>query len=363
MTTQVATIGGGTFGEMHLRGLTQAKRSLPIELAGLADVNADIRELRADQYDVPVYDSLDNLLASNDLHAVTIATPDHLHASIAIECLNRGIHVFVEKPMATTVEDCEAMVAAAEANDCILHVDFMKRLDPYHVELKRVVDTGGIGDIEYGYAWMEDRIEVPRDWLPKWASESSPAWFVGVHYYDMIRWMVGQDAVAVSATGVKNKLQSIGIDTYDSIQAKIVFEGGISFAVDTSWHIPDGNEAVVNQGIKIVGSDGWLTVDSQDRGARGCIRSGDAPSSMHTPNLGFFKESEVRGVTRYSGYAVDAMALFLENVLALRSGEATLSSLGDSYPTGVDGLEVTRIAVGVHESIATGGQQIQLRQT
>lgn len=253
------------------------------------------------------------------------------------------------------------MVDAARRSGRLLQVDFMKRQDLYHLELKRIVDGGGVGDVQYGYAWMEDRIEVPRDWLPGWASRSSPAWFVGVHYYDLIRWIVGANAIAVSATGVAARLRSLGIDTFDSIQAKIVFPGGVSFTVDTAWHIPDGNEAIVNQGIKVVGSDGWMTVDSQDRGARGCIKpTPDRPGAMVTPNLGFFKETWEADAPRYSGYGIDSIDGFVTNVLALEEGRVTLEDLEGSYPSGVDGLEVTKIAVAVHESVAAGGALVSL---
>ena len=243
----------------------------------------------------------------------------------------------------------------------LLQVDFMKRHDLYHAELKRIVESGGIGDIQYGYAWMEDRIEVPTAWLPSWASNSSPAWFVGVHYFDLIRWLVGQDAVAVSATGVAQRLRSIGIDTYDSIQAKIIFPGGVSFTVDSAWHLPAGNEAIVNQGIKVVGSDGWMTVDSQDRGTRGLVSSTPgAPATMLTPNLGLYKESTEAGVSRYSGYAIDSIEGFVTNVAMLERGAADLESLNGAYPSGKDGLEVTKIAVAAHRSVENGGDLVYL---
>jgi predicted dehydrogenase len=361
MTTRFATIGGGTFGEMHIRALTQRARMGDIEFVGVADLSADIRMERAASYGIATFESAEQLVETTRPDAVTVATPDHLHRDIVVDCLEQGIHVLVEKPMDVKVAGCRAMVAAAKDNERLLQVDFMKRQDLYHLELKRVVDAGSVGDVQYGYAWMEDRIEVPRDWLPSWASSSSPAWFVGVHYYDLIRWLVGRDAVAVTATGVANKLKSLGIDTYDSIQAKIMFPDGVSFTVDTAWHIPDGNEAVVNQGIKVVGSDGWLTVDSQDRGTRGCVKpSPDAPAGMITPNLGFFKEGAEAGIPRYWGYSIDAIETFVTNVQGLVSGTTTLSDLDGNYPSGVDGMEVTKIAVAVHESVARSGEIIEL---
>jgi predicted dehydrogenase len=361
MTTRFATIGGGTFGEMHIRALTQRARIGDVDFVGVADLNAEIRTARADKYGVATFESAEELIATTKPDAVTVATPDHLHRDIVVDCLERGIHVLVEKPMDVVVDGCRDMVSAASDNDRLLQVDFMKRHDLYHIELKRVVDSGGVGDVQYGYAWMEDRIEVPRDWLPGWASNSSPAWFVGVHYYDLIRWVVGQNAVAVSATGVANKLKSLGVDTYDSIQAKIMFPGGVSFTVDTAWHIPDGNEAIVNQGVKVVGSDGWLTVDSQDRGTRGCVRpTRDAPAGMVTPNLGFFKEGTEGGAPRYWGYGIDSIETFVSNVQGLTSGSTTLDALAGTYPSGVDGLEVTKIAVAVHESVARSGAIVEL---
>ncbi|WP_420611782.1 Gfo/Idh/MocA family protein [Candidatus Spongiisocius sp.] len=361
MAHRFGTIGGGIFGEMHIRALTQRARRGDIEYVGLADINSELRSARAAEYGIDVFADFNEMLDVASPTAVTIATPDHLHRDIVVACVERGVHVLVEKPMDTDVDGCREMVAAADESGVLLQVDFMKRHDLYHAELKRIVESGGIGDIQYGYAWMEDRIEVPTDWLPSWASNSSPAWFVGVHYFDLIRWLVGRDAVAVSATGVAQRLRSIGIDTYDSIQTKIMFPGGVSFTVDSAWHLPAGNEAIVNQGIKVVGSDGWMTVDSQDRGTRGLVSSAPgAPASMLTPNLGLFKESTEAGLPRYSGYAIDSIESFVTNVAMLERGVADLESLKGAYPSGKDGLEVTKIAVAAHRSVERGGDLVSL---
>lgn len=361
MAVRIATIGGGTFGEMHLRVLTQRARLGDVEFVGLAEINPAIREARREKYTIAVFPDAETLLSETTPDAVTVATPDHLHRDLVVECLERGLHVLVEKPMDTTVAGCRDMVVASERAGRLLQVDFMKRHDLYHVELKQVIERGGVGDVQYGYAWMEDRIEVPRDWLPSWAANSSPAWFVGVHYFDLIRWIVGRNAVAVSATGVRQKLVGEGIDTYDAIQAKIMFPDGVSFTVDSAWHWPEQNEAIVNQGIKVVGTDGWMTVDSQDRGTRGCVRRDDSlNATMYTPNLGFFQESVEAGTPRYWGYAVDSIESFVTNVTELLTGATTLDALANTYPSGIDGMEVTKIAVAVHESAAANGALVML---
>jgi predicted dehydrogenase len=202
---------------------------------------------------------------------------------------------------------------------------------------------------------MEDRIEVPRDWFPEWAAQSSPAWFLGVHMYDLIRWITRSDALWVSATGMKKKLADLGIDTYDSIQAKIVLKTGASFTVDTSWILPEVHEAIVNQGIRVVGSEGMLEVDTQDRGARGCYAAPPGSARMQTPNLGFFQENrERKGLPRFSGYGIESIQDFALNVAHLVDG-GSLKDLAGAYAGGKDGLEATKIAVAVHESASAAG--------
>ena len=350
MIPKIGVIGGGIFGEMHLRAFNQLQREGKAELVGLADINQKLLVERERQYGVVGFTDYLEMIEETDLHAVTVVTPDFLHRKITVDCLKAGKHVLVEKPLDVTVEGCREMIAAAEENKLILQVDFHKRYDPYHQELEKLVLEGKLGEIEYGYAYMEDRIEVPRDWFPNWAPRSSPGWFLGVHMYDLIRWVIKSNGVEAYATGIKKKLKSIGIDTCGSIQAKILFENGASFTVDSSWILPDGFEAIVNQGIRIVGSEGMTEVDSQNRGTQSCFAVG----GMATYNLGFFKEEKTKsGETRFSGYGIASIQDFAFNVDHLLNG-GKLSDLEGSFADGRDGLEVTKIAAGVHQSLETG---------
>jgi predicted dehydrogenase len=111
-----------------------------------------------------------------------------------------------------------------------------------------------------------------------------------------------------------------------------------------------GFEATVNQGIRIVGCEGMMEVDSQNRGAESCFAVG----GMASYNLGFFKEEKTKsGETRYSGYGIASIQDFAFNVDHLLNG-GKLSDLEGSFADGRDGLEVTKIAAGVHQSLETG---------
>lgn len=370
MRPKMCVIGAGTFGEMHLRAGLQLNREGVVDMVGFADLNDQLVDARTREYGIDGFTDYRAMLDKCKPDAVTIATPDYLHRELAIECLDRGIHVLTEKPMDTSVAGCEEMIGAAARAGVILQVDFMKRKDPYHRDLAHRVATGQIGVPLYGYAWFEDKIEVPTRWLASWASRSDPAWFLGVHLFDLVGWTINGRAVRVTASGAKIKLAGLGFDTYDAIQAQVGYANGATFTFDMAWHLPEGGEALVHQGIKVVGTEGWFTVDSQDRGARGCVtgpagfgvgsevdRSG---ARMLTPNLGLYQaDTDPSGGHMYRGYAIDSIAEFGRNVHYLTNG-GDLVSLDGSYPSGADGLEATRIAVAVHDSLHAGGTTIRL---
>ena len=350
MVPRIGVIGGGKFGLVHLQALSQLQREGKLELVGLADISQPLLEQRASEFNVATYLDHRQLLAEARPHAVTIATPDFLHRDLTLDGLRSGAHVLVEKPMDTSVEGCTSMIDAARARGLLLQGDFHKRYDPYHKQAERAVAEGKLGAVSYGYAHMEDRIEVPRDWFPHWAGDSSPVWFLGVHMFDLLRWIVKSEAKRVYATGNKGKLQDLGVNAYDSIQTHLEFENGANFSVQASWILPDRFEAIVNQGIRIVGAEGVLEIDSQDRGARACY----SQDGMLTYNLGFLNEGQdKRGNPVYSGYGVEAIADFVWNVQHRLEG-GTLASLQGKYPSGEDGRRVTEIAVAAHSSLSTG---------
>ena len=349
-TARIAVIGGGKFGEMHLRAFTQLERDGHARLVALCDINEKLLAQRRQQYGVKGYTDFREMLAKEDLDGVTVVTPDFLHREFVVECLRAGRHVLVEKPLDVTVEGCDEMIAAAEPAGRILQVDFHKRFDPYHRQMAAKVAAGAIGQVLYGYAWMEDRIEVPRDWFPHWAPKSSPFWFLGVHMVDLIRSCIHANGASVFATGAKRKLASLGVDAYDCVNARVVFDNGATFAIDTSWILPGNFEAVVNQGIRMVGTEGVIEVDSQNRGAEACTSA----DGQQTWNLGFFLEERAKdGSPRWSGYGIDSIADFAHNINFLLRG-GSLEQLKGTYVDGREARETTKIAAAVHRSVETG---------
>ena len=107
-------IGCGWAGEQHARATRELAER--VELCALADANVEVAEARAGEWQVPVWTrDYRDLLDSDQLDAVSICLPHHLHATVGVEALEAGLHVLVEKPLATTLTEADAMITAADA--------------------------------------------------------------------------------------------------------------------------------------------------------------------------------------------------------------------------------------------------------
>jgi predicted dehydrogenase len=350
MPVRIGVVGVGKFGVNHLRAFRQAGWDGRAQLVAAADTDERRLEEARQEFAVKGYSDYRVMIEKEKLDAVTIVTPDHLHREIALFALDAAKHILVEKPLDVTVQGCLDILEKGRQAGRLVQVDFHKRYDPYHLELERLVQAGELGDIEYGYVHMEDRLEVPRDWFPHWAPRSSPNWFLGVHFYDLVRWVLKSDGKRVFATGRKAKLTSLGVDTWDSIHAHVEFENGAQVTFHSSWILPDRFEAIVNQGLRLVGTEGLIEIDSQSRGAE----MASAKRGQATLNMGFLREYRDRkGRTNWAGYGIESILDFADNVNHLLEG-GKLEDLGGRYPSAEDGLEVTRIASAVEESIASG---------
>lgn len=348
---RLGIVGGGIYGTNIIKAFKQCERFGLVEKIVVADIDEEKLIAHEKQYGIKGYVDYQEMLQQEELDAVAVATPDFLHREIAVTVAQAKKHVFVQKPLDVTNEGCKEIINAAQQNEVLLEVDFHKRYDPAHRLLEAAVASGELGTIQYGYAWMEDTIEVPTEWLKSWAGNSSPAWFLGVHYFDLIRWIIKSNPERVYATGVIDKLQTLGLGTYDSIQAKIDFENGAHFSFDCSWILPKSFESIVNQGLRIVGTKGIWEVDAQNRGIETCL---EGSLGMRTLNPYFIREEkDTDGKTSYAGYGIESMIQFARHVAYLKQG-GRLDRLSGMYASGDDGRIAALMALAVHESIRTG---------
>ncbi|MEZ4675271.1 MAG: Gfo/Idh/MocA family oxidoreductase [Caldilineaceae bacterium] len=139
-----------------------------VVVVGGADVNAATGQARADELDCPFYTDHRQLLAEVQPDITIILTPHPFHAAIAIDALNAGSHVLVEKPMAVQVAEADAMIAAAKQNNRLIAVNFQQRFRPEVEAARQLIENGQLGEIQ--------RVTQVEPWLRTVAYYKSAGW-------------------------------------------------------------------------------------------------------------------------------------------------------------------------------------------
>ena len=232
------------------------------QLAAFFDVVPERAKALAEQYGGVAYDSIEALLAS-DVDAVSVCVANAYHAQASIQALKAGKHVLCEKPMATTPEDCEAMVAAAKAAGKFLMIGQNQRLAKAHVKAREIIESGEMGKVitfetHFAHPGPEGWTGVRDSWFfdKKVASFGVMA-DLGVHKTDLIHYLTGKKIVRTSAVlATLNKTFSDGrpITVDDNAYAIYTMEDGVVGTMHVSW-TNYGNE---NNSTKIYMEGGVL---------------------------------------------------------------------------------------------------------
>lgn len=144
MVTKLCLVGAGSIGRRHLRLLAERE---DVALC-VVELNAQCKTAVSQEFpQMPFFDSMEAAITDGGYGAVIIATPHRTHAPLAIKALELGVHVFVEKPMSDSLEDCVALLNAAKKSDKVVSVGFMFRFDPFVQKVKEIIDSGRIGNI------------------------------------------------------------------------------------------------------------------------------------------------------------------------------------------------------------------------
>ena len=213
------------------------------QLVAFFDVVPERAKALAEQYGGTAYDSIEALLAS-DVDAVSVCVANAYHAQASIQALKAGKHVLCEKPMATTPEDCEAMVAAAKAAGKFLMIGQNQRLAKAHVKAREIIESGEMGKVitfetHFAHPGPEGWTGVRDSWFfdKKVASFGVMA-DLGVHKTDLIHYLTGKKIVRTSAVlATLDKTFSDGrpITVDDNAYAIYTMEDGVVGTMHVSW--------------------------------------------------------------------------------------------------------------------------------
>lgn len=246
-TINVAVIGLG-IGKHHLRDYHKHPRCRTV---AICDTDPDRLAEQGELYGIPEqrryadHKALLRDAGEMELDAVSVALPNTLHAPVTKTALRAGLHVLCEKPMAMNARQARSMLAAAEQARKTLMINFSFRFTAHSRALKRVIDSGQIGEIYYGKTMWHRRRQLPRfgGWFgQKELSGGGPIIDLGVHRLDLAVWLMGNPApVTVSASTYSKigpelaKKTGKTFDVEDLGAALIRFDNGATLLLEASW--------------------------------------------------------------------------------------------------------------------------------
>jgi UDP-N-acetyl-2-amino-2-deoxyglucuronate dehydrogenase len=192
---KVAIIGAGAISDKHIQGYLQFKDM--VQIVSLVDSYPEKARQKADKYglDASIFDDHQEMLAVVEFDLASVCTPPFAHATVAVDLLNHGKHVLVEKPMATCLQECDEMIAAAKANQRLLSVVAQNRFKTPWMKLKQVVASGKIGRIVHAQIdsfWWRGSNYYDLWWRGTWEKEGGGCTMNhAVHHIDLFQWIVG----------------------------------------------------------------------------------------------------------------------------------------------------------------------------
>jgi UDP-N-acetyl-2-amino-2-deoxyglucuronate dehydrogenase len=220
-----ALIGLGKVAATHASALVSLPES---RFVAVHDADPERCEAFARSYGVKAYKRLDDLLEDPDVQVVSICTPHPQHAETAVRVAESGRHVLVEKPMAITLSDCDAMIEAAAANGVQLGVISQRRFYEPVVRVRRAIDDGRIGEPALGtlmvLGWRSEDYYRLDPWRGTWSGEGGGVLVTQVtHHLDLFQWLMGP---IVELTGYWANLNHPTIEVEDTAVAVLRFANG-----------------------------------------------------------------------------------------------------------------------------------------
>lgn len=254
---RICLVGGGRAGKVHAATIT---RRLPgAELVALVETDRTARLETGRLFGIEeVYASLEAALESTAFEAVVITTPTFTHRDLAVMAAARGKHIFLEKPMALSLVECDEIISAVQGAGVLLQLGFMRRFDPEFTAAARRIQDGEIGkpmmikSLTHGPG-------LPPSWARDLDSSNGMLAEVNSHDWDCVRWLMGSNFERVYTEVANFKGEAHGIheeNFYDNALVNIRFESGGLGSISGICPCGYGYDARV----EIVGEKGILQI-------------------------------------------------------------------------------------------------------
>lgn len=221
---KTAVIGVGAIGQNHARVMRGAAG---VQFVGVADSDGAAVRRVAQLHNVPAFSSLEELLEKGAPDLVVVAVPTGLHHEVGLKLIDRGVHVLMEKPIASTVEQGEELVDRAQKKGVVLAVGHIERFNPAVMELRRRLREGMAGRI---YKLLAQRLSP----YPPRIRDAGVVIDLASHDIDLMRYIMSEPIVRLYG----ETLQGINSDREDMFDGLLKFQGGALGVLDVNWMTP-----------------------------------------------------------------------------------------------------------------------------
>ncbi len=241
MPLNTAVIGIGNMGQHHARIYSELPES---NLVAVSDLNEKKGRKIAERFGCSYYRDYRKMLEKEDIDAVSIAVPTIYHKQIAIDCINAGKHVLIEKPIADTLENAREIMAAAKSKDIKLAVGHIERFNPAVQKLKEIIKKGELGDIT---TIVARRVGV----FPPQVKDANVIVDIGVHDIDIFNYILEKKPTDIAAAAGRALINHR--EDYADILLK--YDGTNAF-VQVNWITP-----VKIRNLAVTGTKGYAEVN------------------------------------------------------------------------------------------------------
>lgn len=329
-------VGCGYWGPNLIRNLSSLSEC-SVKL--ICDVNADRLAHMKELYpDAETTSEFECLLGNADIDAVVIATPVRLHFEMARKSLKEGKHVFIEKPMACSVDQCQELIDIAREQKLTLMVGHTFIYSAPVRKIREIISSGELGEIQY--------ICSRRLNLGLFQKDINVAWDLAPHDISIILYVLGEDPVCVNCQGKSHVVGGIE----DVTNMTLNFANGTFATIQSSWLDPNKVRETV-----FVGNKKMLVYDDLMSMEKIKIYDKRVEVPPHYDTFGEFQYSYYYGEV-YSPYLQQIEPLKVQCqhfVNCIKTGAKPESS-------GLEGLEVVRILEAASESLKNGGGRVAI---
>lgn len=326
---RMGVIGAGFMGANHAKVWSQLPNT---ELIAIADLDEIVGKPLAGTLGADYHKDMTDLLARNDIDAVSIVTPDRHHVDPATAAARAGKHILLEKPMAHDAAAARAIAKVVEETGVRLMIAHVLRFDPRYVQLHAAAAPEKLGEPIH----LRAKRNTIRSLASRLGESSSILFYLGVHDIDMMQWVARSPITRVYG----QKVQKLSNGNEDALYAVVNFENGAIGTLDYSWAWPDGLPSGYHAAFEVIGTRNAALLDVRDQGFHVISAEGPTAADTHLwPEINGKITGDLRDELLHFAEAVLAGEPFVQDYreaeAAIQVIDALFASIGQGKPIDV----------------------------